>query len=244
MLLPSFRVRVPSLRLISLFFFISWVVFLATFSAFATTYYVDATGGQDANNGISITTPWRTITKINASSFQPEDQILFKRGEEWREQLNIPSSGTNGHPITFGAYGSGTDPIISGANVISGNWTNTSTNIYSIALTIDPGYIVMENNVLLTYKNSLLDCVATAGSFYWAANVLYIHTTDGSNPNTNGKIYDSPARDFGIVVNGKNYLVIQYLTVEKAGTKTPGENGTSAGIIIMGGADKCNGSIL
>ena len=52
--------------------------------AFAATYYVDATNGNDSSNGLSPETPWKTIAKVNASSFQPGDQILFKRGEDWR----------------------------------------------------------------------------------------------------------------------------------------------------------------
>jgi hypothetical protein len=47
----------------------------------ATTYYVDATNGNDRNNGLSPSTPWKTIAKVNASRFQPGNQILIKRGE-------------------------------------------------------------------------------------------------------------------------------------------------------------------
>ena len=57
-------------------------------------YYVDATNGNDSNDGLSEITAWRTINKVNNSSFAPGDFILFKRGEIWREQLSIPSSGT------------------------------------------------------------------------------------------------------------------------------------------------------
>jgi hypothetical protein len=39
--------------------------------AWAATYYVDATNGNDANNGLSEATPWKTITKVNVSTFYP-----------------------------------------------------------------------------------------------------------------------------------------------------------------------------
>jgi len=39
--------------------------------AWATTYYVDATNGNDGNNGTSESTPWKTIAKVNASRFNP-----------------------------------------------------------------------------------------------------------------------------------------------------------------------------
>jgi hypothetical protein len=83
---------------------------------YAATYYVDGTSGQDTNPGLSEVTAWKTITKVNASRFSPGDQILFKRGCVWREQLTVPSSGSAGNPIIFGAYGTGNKPVISGAN--------------------------------------------------------------------------------------------------------------------------------
>jgi hypothetical protein len=84
------------------------------------TYYVDATSGSDSANGTSDSTPWKTIAKVNSSSFSAGDSILFKKGETWREQLTVPSSGSSGSPITFGAYGSGAKPIINGADILTG----------------------------------------------------------------------------------------------------------------------------
>jgi len=92
------------------------------------TYYLDP-AGNDANSGISELAPWRTISRVNRSTFSPGDSILLKRGGIWREQLNIPSSGSSGNPITFGAYGMGDKPVINGAMVVNG-WTRYSGNIY------------------------------------------------------------------------------------------------------------------
>jgi len=86
----------------------------------ATVYYVDATGGNDSFDGLSGVTPWRTISKVNASSFNPGDAVLFKRGQLWREQLIPPSSGALGNMITFGTYSSGARPVISGSDLVNG----------------------------------------------------------------------------------------------------------------------------
>lgn len=97
----------------------------------AVTYYVDATSGNDGNTGTTIASPWKTIAKVNRSKFQPGDSILFRRDCTWREQLTIPSSGTAGNPITFGAYGTGEKPVISGADLVGvGGWTLYKGNIY------------------------------------------------------------------------------------------------------------------
>ena len=55
--------------------------FLIISDAWAATYYVDATNGNNSNNGLSVSSAWKTIAKVNASRFQPRNQILFKRGE-------------------------------------------------------------------------------------------------------------------------------------------------------------------
>lgn len=63
---------------------------------------------------------YKTVADINVGSFQPNDQILFRRGQVWREQLTTSSSGTSGNPITFGAYGNGAKPVLNGSDLMSG----------------------------------------------------------------------------------------------------------------------------
>ena len=106
--------------------------------AAGTTYYVDNCNvtGNDTNNGTSASTPWLTINKVNTSSFNPGDSILFRRGCTWREQLTVPSSGSAGSPITFGAYGTGADPIISGADLITPGTSWSQSGTWSTALSI------------------------------------------------------------------------------------------------------------
>jgi len=103
------------------------VVFISR-PGYGVTYYIDPSNGNDSNNGTSQGTAWKTISKVNLSSLNPGDNVLFKRGEILRETLIVPSSGSSGKPITFGAYGSGNMPVISGFDLITG-WS-TSGNSY------------------------------------------------------------------------------------------------------------------
>lgn len=119
------------------------ILFVVSFSFFclanqtgAATYYVDATDGDDTNAGTSQGAPWQTIAKVNSSTFSPGDQILFKKGETWREQLTVPSSGSAGSPITFGNYGIGANPLIFRTNSYSNWWehsiiTNGAFEVYT-----------------------------------------------------------------------------------------------------------------
>jgi len=109
---------------------ISFIMFLIlAASALATDYYVDASNGNDNNNGLSTSSAWETIHKVNSVTFQPGDRILFKKGGKWHGQITVHGSGTDTNPITFSSYGSGAKPIIDAAEKITG-WTHHSGNIY------------------------------------------------------------------------------------------------------------------
>lgn len=87
-----------------------------------TTYYVDP-AGSDSNNGTSSSTPWQTISKINAQTFLPGDQILFKAGGTWSGNLVLYGSGTTAAPITVNVYGTGNKPVINGGGLANGSVT-------------------------------------------------------------------------------------------------------------------------
>lgn len=102
------------------------------FQVKATIYYV-SNAGSNAANGTSTGTSWQTIAKVNATIFSPGDQILFKAGDSWNERLNITVSGTAGNVITFGSYGTGLKPIITGFQTASG-LTTSGGNIWTATL--------------------------------------------------------------------------------------------------------------
>ena len=86
-------------------------------------FYVDSQGGLDSNNGTSENSAWKTLSKINGYSFQPGDVVNFKRNSQWSGGLTIKSSGVQGNPIVFQAYGTGNSPVISNPGN-SNNWTS------------------------------------------------------------------------------------------------------------------------
>ena len=97
----------PPILSLSLFLLISFILFpiissshfLIISDAWSATNYVDATNGNDGNNGFSMSSAWKTIAKVSASNFNPGGQILFKQAEVWREQLVPPSSRAPGATI-------------------------------------------------------------------------------------------------------------------------------------------------
>ncbi len=103
---------------------------LALSAVHATDYYISP-NGNDANNGTSPATAWRTLERANQNTYQlqPGDRILLEKGGVWRGELALGSSGTQGQPITVGSYGSGAKPVIKGSDVVTG-WTVHQGNIW------------------------------------------------------------------------------------------------------------------
>ncbi len=109
------------------------MVFLCSLSiaCHATDYYVSSSG-SDSANGLSSSTPWQSILKVNSvfPTLKPGDRILFKSGDNFYGSLQISVSGSSGSPITIGSYGTGASPVVSGFTTITG-WTNYGGGIYS-----------------------------------------------------------------------------------------------------------------
>ncbi len=102
-------------------FFIS--LFFTSINSFATKYYVSL-AGSNVNTGTSSRTSWKTIGKVNGTTFKKGDSILFNRGDKWREQLITP-----GDNIYLGAYGTGARPVITGFTTLT-NWINDGKGIW------------------------------------------------------------------------------------------------------------------
>lgn len=205
--------------------------------ACAATYYVDncVVTGSDSNNGTSPSTPWLTNTKVNASTFNPGDSVLFRRGCTWRQQLVPASSGSSGNPITFGAYGSGAQPILNGTQVMAGAWSPYSGSIYYASFASPPSLVFQDGPGSLALATSITQMAA--GSFYYETNTsrLYVWATDGTDP-SNHTIEASvnPPIFYGLVeINNKSYITIDNLHITKSNYYGILINGTSGHITIQ-----------
>src|SRR5674476_666125 len=96
--------------------------------SFATTYYV-SNSGNDSNSGLTTILAWKTLANVNALTFKAGDQILFQKGDTFYGTITVKNSGSAGNPITFGAYGTGANPIIRGFTNVTA-WTNLGGNIW------------------------------------------------------------------------------------------------------------------
>ena len=173
------------------------------------TYYVDncVVIGSDGNNGTSTATPWLTINKVNTSTFNPGDSILFESTCTWREQLTVPSSGSAGSPITFGAYGTGAQPIISGADLVT-SWITAAPYYYAF-VSVQPNIMFRDGTLLtqVTAKGSL-----ATGDWWWDSTNAYVWLYD----NPSGHTIEAGTRPQAILTGAVSNVTFTGLHATKA----------------------------
>lgn len=84
-----------------------------------TAYYVDAQSGNDTASGLDSGHAWRTLARVNNTTFQPGDRILLRAGSRWTGQLWPKGSGTSAAPITIDRYDTGGAPRVDGAGQVA-----------------------------------------------------------------------------------------------------------------------------
>jgi len=95
------------------FFYMAVLIF--SLKAYGTDYYI-STNGNDSASGASPEKAWKSIGKVNATTFRPGDKILFKGGEAFAGSLkfDMADSGKPDTPVTVSSYGKGRATISSG----------------------------------------------------------------------------------------------------------------------------------
>jgi len=184
-------------------------------------YFVDATSGNDSNSGLTSAVPWKTLAKVNGATFAAGNKVLFKRGETWREQLTVPSSGSAGNPIVFGAYGTGDNPVISGSVLITSGWTKDSANIWQASVTTQPN-VVYFNGTRGT-QVAATSSITSEFKWFWVSNVLYVWSPNDGDPSAyyNAPGIEAGSISFGVIhTNDKSYVTIDGITVKDGNTNS------------------------
>lgn len=183
----------------------------------ATTYYVDP-NGANGNDGLSPATAWRTLLKVGISTFQPGDNILFKRDGVWNEWLTPPSSGTSGNLIKFDAYGTGKPPEFTGYfPTTSDQWSNSSGNIWQITLSASQAISQLKFVQFGTiWGNSQTTLGAVTHNRDWlydsTAQVLSVYSSGGNPVMAYGSVTPIILSGQSLInLNGVSYVEIQHI---------------------------------
>ena len=222
-----------------------------------TTYYV-ANGGSDGNAGTTSGAPWANVSKVNASTFQPGDTVLFQYGSEWHDQLLASADGTAANPITYGAYGNSSlaRPAFEGSDyVASSAFTSLGNSVYSFPTSAVPGGVVnwVYQNHTSLLANSGGPTNVAAGSFSVNGSTVYVNT-NGVDPRSTPNLISVGDKSFSngdganqgaIASNGHSYLSFNNMTARETAL-TPnnafdltgsGTLSSSYAVRVMGGTN-------
>lgn len=185
------------------------ILLLISSLAQGATYYV-SNSGNDLYSGLTPSTAWRTISKVNSSTINAGDSVLFQAGGVWREALTVRpgSSGTN-NQVVYGRYGSGNNPQILGSNQ-GITWTATATtNVWQSAtsFTTNPWttypteiFFINSNDSVTwgdyeTYTTNFTN-LNNEFEWTWYNNTIYIYAT--SDPDSRYSSVEVPQRNYCI----------------------------------------------
>lgn len=173
-------------------------------------FYADSVAGLDSNNGLTALTAKRTLSAVQAlaNAKGAGAKISLARGSYWREQYTVSINS-----LGIEVHGSGDMPVIDGADIITGTWTQPDVvnfpNVWSISWTRSEaastgvshmGY--WEDGVRTTRYTSLalLQAGVNGG---WHTNSLIFTTVTlsiraASDPNSDGITREATKRGHGI----------------------------------------------
>jgi hypothetical protein len=202
-------------------FLVFLILFIVSIPVAQTTYYVDPRG-SDSNNGTSPGSAWSTLAKVNRTFFNPGDQVLFRRGEKWLEELRPASSGSGGNPIVFGAYGDGVRPVFSAVDEVPGwrseaNWTSVGGERWQYAGSIsrDPIRMLFDGVEYGTAQTVASEnSVGSTWRWYWESGTLTVYAP--SNPASYYSKIELCAGNDRIALRGtdRSWLVFRSLALE------------------------------
>ncbi len=146
-----------------------------------TVYYVNALTGSDANTGSSESGALASLQAVNNLKLTSGDSVLFSADSVFEgQQLTVKYSGREGSPITFGSYGEGPGPVLSGGDVgIYGSKTS---------------YIVIEN---LTITHTVGNAIYAGSASHWVIDNVTV--TDTGSESRAGSISLQSSRDMAVV---------------------------------------------
>lgn len=212
------------------------------------TYYVNSQTGSDANTGTSAGTALASLAAVNNLKLKPGDVVLFSAGTEYKGQLDVKYSGTAEKPITFGSYGSGEPPVLTGGSIgIYGsktsnivienlaiektagnaiyagsatNWTLSNVTVTDTGTPSKTGSISFQSSSNITIKDSHVS--GTSGDGVWMLNVKGAVLTGNTIGQAKGHNADA------VQLNGSSNIVIKNNVLDMTG-----ENGSAKGVLVL-----------
>ena len=194
-----------------------------------TKYYVDATGGNDAAAGTSRPTAWKSLSKINGTTFGPGDTILLKTGSVWTGSLSPQGSGASGSPNVIDTFGAGAKPIINANGAVANTFSLNNQNYWEVnnlELTNDDNFSVEDN---AASRCGVKISGGTVTHIY--IKNCYIHDIDGNADGSKGTggIIGSVTKFDDLLIEGNTIR-----KVDRTGIQPQGGRAANTNVVIRG----------
>src|SRR5882757_365431 len=153
---------------------LSFVTLAASLSA--ATYYVDFSGGSDANSGTSKSAPWRHQPYMQGwtgnYSHQAGDRFIFKGGVTWTAPsftMTIAGSGVSGNPDYYGVdqtWFSGT------------SWSRPAFDLQGLAPTGGKAAILINGSYITIDNLEIKNLFIPGGDTFAASSISIVYQHD------------------------------------------------------------------
>ena len=143
------------------------------------TFYVDSIAGLDTNPG-TLALPWLSLTKVNAATLTSGQSVGFKRGSSFAGQLTAAGG------VTYGAYGTGANPIINGGGSAACFSATSVNNVTVQNLRLTDGTYCLAANVVTGLTITGLEVDHAVDSGIILGNGTANATISGCNIHDNG----------------------------------------------------------
>ena len=181
------------------------------------SYYVAIYGNDNNNNGLSITTPFRTVA--HAATVMSAGDTCFIRSGTYHEIVNVTdNSGIDGMPLVFMPYNN-ERVVFDGTVSIDSTWSQYSGNIWKTTIDFDIWQLFADQDeqVMARWPNAKF----SDGSVFDTENHWGHGTMKQTNPNiySNGTfIHDSRVNENGELID----LSMQGFDLDEAGKEAIG----------------------
>ncbi len=184
------------------------------------TFFVDALDGDDSRSGMSPSSAWRTIEKVNASRFEPGTKILFKRGQTFNDAPLVPQdSGLPGNPITYGSFGNDRFRPILMHTMTLGNFSHVEGNVWVTNFDgVDGKNAPLKiarnifTRVIMRGRRDELSELTAFGDFWHDINNHLLYVFSSEDPSG---LVEVPQSSINGVLQ-RNWLVIEHLRFDLA----------------------------
>jgi hypothetical protein len=210
------------------------------------TIYVDASAGNDGNNGLSSSSPVRSWQRAN-QLLADNTNVLFHRGQTFWFDNTFQ---LNNHNVTIGAYGSGANPNmvkINGAGLGIFYMTKADDQIVIENLTFDSVYTPVGNSAPeiiatgvyvagrnITVRNNTFLNISTAVDAYQGPSGLLVQNNSAPNP--------QGLRDYFVWMNGNDQVILGNTVANSTRQHVVRSSFTTTNRVLIAGNDFANPS--